>query len=257
MEMNQAPGKVTVEWLRIAGEEPIPTIIVRPTGVDSPPAVIIVHGYAGSKDDHLEEAVRIAAAGVTVVNIDARAHGERKNPAVLLDPPDPWDFYHIIAGTARDVSVVADYLLAQPALCNGSLGLKGGSMGGYVALAVASHDRRFDPIFSVCGGADYSDDLLRRFGHVDGVEELAALAANLDPLKHLSSFYPRRLLLVHGERDDIVPYAGQQHLYHALSPLYVGEPDRLAFISHPGYHATPLPLLEFGWQWLLGGLSAG
>lgn len=251
--MNDARQKVEIERTHITGVEPIPTIIVRPRGVERPAAVINLHGYTSDKENHLEEAVLAAAEGITVVNIDARAHGARARQS-MLNNPNPWDFYQIVAGTVADVGVVADYLLARPELCNGRLGMKGGSMGGYIALATTARDSRFDAILSICGGADYSRDLGQRFGQFPGVQQLTKMAAELDPINHLNAFFPRRLMLMHGEHDEIVPYAGQWNLYRALSPHYVTAPDHLAFVTHPGGHATPLPLMEMGWRWLIAAL---
>lgn len=232
-----------------ADDEPIPTLIVRPPGEQPRPVCIVLHGHTGYKEDTQQWLIAGAAQGMVMVAIDARLHGARG--PLERDQSDPaWRFYHIVRDTAVDVSKVADWLLAQPHLCDGRLALVGGSMGGYITLAVAVRDRRFDPLISICGGADHAI-ALRDNLYVPDADKLLAEAATLDPINHLDSFYPRRLLMIHGERDDVVPYQGQLNLYRALSPYYVNAADRIALISHPGGHETPPIYVQVAQAWLV------
>ncbi|MFF8951008.1 CocE/NonD family hydrolase [Streptomyces sp. NPDC014940] len=105
------------------------------------PAVLLAHGFGGSKDDVRQEAENLTRAGYTVLTWSARGFGRSTGKIGLNDPE------HEVA----DVSRLIDWLAEQPqvrldAKGDPRVGVTGGSYGGAVSLLAAGHDRRVDAI---------------------------------------------------------------------------------------------------------------
>ena len=86
--------------------------------------MVIVHGAGSNRQNHRDYARRVASAGMSAVAIDLRGHGESGG---TLD-----------AGTIDDVLAALDWLTGQGA---DPLGLRGSSLGGFLALNAAARHR--------------------------------------------------------------------------------------------------------------------
>lgn len=105
------------------------------------PAVLLAHGFGGSKDDVRPQAERLARDGYAVLTWSARGFG-RSGGKIGLNDPD-----HEV----KDVSRLIDWLAARPgvrldAAGDPRVGIAGGSYGGAVSLLAAGHDPRVDAI---------------------------------------------------------------------------------------------------------------
>ncbi|MFJ9645606.1 CocE/NonD family hydrolase [Streptomyces sp. NPDC101206] len=105
------------------------------------PAVLLGHGFGGSKDDVRAQAERLARDGYAVLTWSARGFG-RSGGQIGLNDPD---------GEVKDVSRLLDWLAARPevqldAAGDPRVGVAGASYGGAVALLAAGYDRRVDAI---------------------------------------------------------------------------------------------------------------
>ena len=104
-------------------------------------AVLLAHGFGGSKDDTADLARDLAADGYVAVTWTARGFGD-SGGLIHLDSPD----YEV-----ADVSVLLDRLAARDDVrLDGEgdpvVGIAGGSYGGAVALMAAGYDDRVDAI---------------------------------------------------------------------------------------------------------------
>ncbi|GGW36812.1 ABC transporter ATP-binding protein [Streptomyces lucensis JCM 4490] len=105
------------------------------------PAVLLGHGFGGSKDDMRQQAEDLARHGYAVLTWSARGFGHSTGRIGLNDPG------HEVA----DVSRLIDWLARQPqvrldAPGDPRVGVTGGSYGGAISLLAAGHDRRVDAI---------------------------------------------------------------------------------------------------------------
>ncbi|GAA0451170.1 CocE/NonD family hydrolase [Streptomyces sp. NPDC046215] len=105
------------------------------------PAVLLAHGFGGSKDDLREQAEELARSGYAVLTWSARGFG-RSSGRIGLNDPDR---------EVADVSRLIDWLAARPevrldASGDPRVGIAGASYGGAVALLAAGHDKRVDAI---------------------------------------------------------------------------------------------------------------
>ncbi|MEV7245792.1 CocE/NonD family hydrolase [Streptomyces sp. NPDC093248] len=105
------------------------------------PAVLLAHGFGGSKNDVRQQAEDLTRAGYTVLTWSARGFGRSTGKIGLNDPE------HEVA----DVSRLIDWLAGQPQVRldgrgDPRVGVTGGSYGGAISLLAAGHDRRVDAI---------------------------------------------------------------------------------------------------------------
>ncbi|MGW7405799.1 CocE/NonD family hydrolase [Streptomyces sp. NPDC054833] len=105
------------------------------------PAVLLGHGFGGSKDDVRQEAEDLARDGYAVLTWSARGFGRSTGKIGLNDP----------AGEVADVSRLIDWLAKQPQVQldrsgDPRVGVAGGSYGGAISLLAAGHDDRVDAI---------------------------------------------------------------------------------------------------------------
>ncbi|MGW7277687.1 CocE/NonD family hydrolase [Streptomyces sp. NPDC054844] len=105
------------------------------------PAVLLAHGFGGSKADVRAQAESLAQDGYAVLTWSARGFG-KSTGKIGLNSPD---------GEVADVSRLIDWLAKQPQVRldekgDPRVGVAGGSYGGAVALLAAGHDKRVDAI---------------------------------------------------------------------------------------------------------------
>ncbi|MET9325660.1 alpha/beta fold hydrolase [Tsukamurella sp. NPDC003166] len=117
------------------------TSFFRPDGAGASPAVLLAHGFGGSKDDVRDEAEQLARHGYAVLTYTARGFGTSTG-LVGLNSPD---------AEVADASKLVDWLatrseVRQDAPGDPRVGVAGGSYGGALALLLAGHDKRVDAI---------------------------------------------------------------------------------------------------------------
>ncbi|MER6051018.1 CocE/NonD family hydrolase [Streptomyces sp. NPDC001793] len=105
------------------------------------PAVLLGHGFGGSKADVRAEAEQLARDGYAVLTWSARGFG-RSTGKIGLNDPD---------AEVADVSRLIDWLARRPEVLldrpgDPRVGVAGASYGGAIALLAAGHDPRVDAI---------------------------------------------------------------------------------------------------------------
>ncbi|MFD8961345.1 alpha/beta hydrolase, partial [Streptomyces anulatus] len=123
---------------------PIDTSYFHAKGSGKRPAVLIGHGFGGSKNDVRAQAEKLAADGYAVLTWSARGFGKSGGTISLNDPDHE----------VRDVSRLIDWLATRPEVeldkkGDPRVGLTGASYGGAVSLLAAGHDERVDAVAPV------------------------------------------------------------------------------------------------------------
>ncbi|MFN2497334.1 MAG: alpha/beta fold hydrolase [Pseudonocardiaceae bacterium] len=105
------------------------------------PAVLLAHGFGGSKDSVSAEALELARRGFVVLTWSARGFGESTGQ-IGLNSPD----YEV-----ADARALVDWLAGRPDVVQDKpgdprVGVTGASYGGALALLLAGTDRRVDAL---------------------------------------------------------------------------------------------------------------
>jgi pimeloyl-ACP methyl ester carboxylesterase len=160
--------------------------------------VVVLHGAGSSKESHYDFCRLLRSHGLAAVSFDQRGHGESEGA--------------LGAGALDDVAAI------RTLLPRGPVGLRGSSMGGWLAIASAARVGAA-AVVAICPAT--STGLVRglterrftfRADHpaleeLIAAEDLAAAAAALG----------ERLLLLHAEGDETVPVEHSREL-HAAAP---------------------------------------
>ncbi|MFJ8042806.1 alpha/beta fold hydrolase [Kitasatospora sp. NPDC096147] len=135
LEMPESPGS--------AERVTIDTSFFTAGGSGPRPAVLLAHGFGGSKDGLREQAERLARQGYAVLTWSARGFGESTG-RIGLDAPDR---------EIADIGRLVDWLGQRPEVQQDGpgdprVGISGASYGGGAALLGAAYDRRIDAVAS-------------------------------------------------------------------------------------------------------------
>jgi ABC-2 type transport system ATP-binding protein len=140
------------------GAEPVTldTRLYLPTGRSGPvPAVLLAHGFGGSKESVRTDAEELAGLGYAVLTWTARGFG-RSTGQIHLNSPD-----HEV----RDAQRLLDWLARRPEIRTDAagdprVGVVGGSYGGALALLLAGQDPRVDAIVPMITWNDLARSLV-------------------------------------------------------------------------------------------------
>ncbi len=132
---------------------------------ETAPAVLLAHGFGGSKDSVAEEAVAFAEAGFVVLAYSARGFGESTG-SISMNAPD---------FEVADASALIDVLAERPEVVQDGagdpvVGIAGGSYGGALALLAAGYDDRVDAIAADITWNSLEDSLFSQ--NAVGVDDL-------------------------------------------------------------------------------------
>ncbi len=117
------------------------TTFFTPARAGRAPAVLLTHGFGGSKEDVRADAERMARDGYAVLTWSARGFGA-SGGEITLDSPD----YDV-----KDVRQLLDWLARRPEVRldrpgDPRVGIEGSSYGGGIALLAAAYDHRIDAV---------------------------------------------------------------------------------------------------------------
>jgi 3-oxoadipate enol-lactonase len=201
-------ARTTHRNLRVTTDDGVELATTLTMSSEDAPALILVHGFGGAKEDFADHVPALAQA-YRVVVFDHRGHGESASPSAASA--------YSLDRLTRDTLVVAD------ALGMATFGLLGHSMGGMVAIRLMLDEpQRVDALVLMDTAAGppptLDPDLVRVGAEVavrDGMPTLRVLLDELDPLG--SEAYQR----VVRERPGFEEYA--QHKWSTLSPVMWSE----------------------------------
>ncbi|MGW0564326.1 alpha/beta fold hydrolase [Streptomyces sp. NPDC003016] len=201
-------------------------------GGERRPAVLLGHGFGGSKRDVQAQAEQLARDGYAVLTWSARGFGKSTGKIGLNDPN----------GEVKDVSRLIDWLAGRPEVrldADGDprVGVSGSSYGGAVSLLAAGHDRRVDAVAPQITYWNLADAL---FPHGVFKKLWAGLFINTGGgcdrfEKRLCAMYER--VAVAGEPD-----AAARDLLEARSPSAVGDRIKVPALIVQGQNDSLFPL---------------
>lgn len=115
-----------------------------PPREERPPAVALMHGFAGDRLSLSSLARRLAGSGYAVLAFDAAGHGQNRNP--YTRSRERADSFH------SDFRAAVDFLRTYPFVDGSRLAVMGQSMGAIAALDFATRDSGLDAAVMISGG---------------------------------------------------------------------------------------------------------
>ncbi|WP_395138302.1 alpha/beta hydrolase family protein [Armatimonas sp.] len=207
------------------------------------PAVILLHGLGGDKNQLQALAMLLSGKGYLTVAIDVAGHGDRpKVNDKSIAEQDLAGMRTVAAQTVQDLRCTVDYLASRPDVDVKRIGFVGVSLGGVLGARFLTEEPRVAAAALWVAGGDWgtlittsAHPFAKRFrdsGENDAMKIRAALA-DVDPVPTLSRAAPRPLLFLTGASDDVVPRACSDALFAAAK-----EPKERVIL--PGGHVPNL-----------------
>jgi len=221
----------------VHGTEHVPATLLLPSSEPTSPAVLLLHGFSSSKERMVQSVGRaLQQRGVASLALDLPFHGERggdgappyRNPIALVTA---W------RAAVREARAAIEWLGAQPEIEGERLGVLGYSLGGFLALMMASEEPAVRVVTLAAAG-----DL------PDSTPYLSLLRRAVDPLRAVRQLASRPLLLVNGRRDTTTRPAQAERLFARAE-----EPKELYW--YEGGHWPPVSAIEHAAEWMSGVLA--
>ncbi|GGQ69615.1 alpha/beta fold hydrolase [Streptomyces althioticus] len=177
------------------------------------PAVLLGHGFGGSKEDVRAQAEDLARDGYAVLTWSARGFGRSTGKIGLNDPE----------GEVADVSRLLDWLAEQPEIQldkdgDPRVGMAGNSYGGAIALLGAGYDDRVDAVAPAITYFDLAEALFP-----DGVFKKLWAGAFVTSGGGCARFEPELCAMYERVAESGVPDAQARTLLEARSPAAVAD----------------------------------
>lgn len=202
--------------------------------------IIFVHGHGGNRQNQLDDAGILVKAGYGALLFDLRNNGQSEGEVTTFG------LYE-----ADDVQAAYDFVTSQPGVDPDRIGLLGQSMGGATALLAAAQIPEVKAVASLSAYTSMEDNI------TNGVERLAGLPAfpfaplvvfwgeleagidiqQVRPVDAIATLNPCAVLIIHGDRDGLIPVENAYALYEAAS-----DPKELYIIPGAG-HQSFLPVV--------------
>ena len=199
----------------------------RPTGPGKRPAVVVLHILGADFALSRYLAARLADRGVAALFVQLPYYGNRR-------PPGPErrflseDIERSVGAMRQgicDVRRAAAWLAARAEVDAGKVGVAGISLGGIVAAVAAAVDPAITRVATVLAGGDLAEILwqmpegarYRKLWTDAGRTraDLQALTAPFDPLTHAARLRGKRMLMIAGTVDEVIPPASARALWEA------------------------------------------
>ncbi|MFJ9536297.1 CocE/NonD family hydrolase [Streptomyces sp. NPDC101225] len=196
------------------------------------PAVLLAHGFGGSKQDVRGQAEDLARDGYAVLTWSARGFGRSTGRIGLNDPK----------GEVADVSRLIDWLARQPQVQldkpgDPRVGVAGASYGGAISLLAAGYDPRVDAIAPAITYWNLADALFP-----DGVFKKLWAGIFVNSGGGCAKFEPRLCRMYERVAESGRPDAQARELLEARSPSAVAGRIRVPTLLVQGQTDSLFPL---------------
>jgi pimeloyl-ACP methyl ester carboxylesterase len=159
-------------------------------------AIVLGHGWGGSRETLLLEGKMLARHGYGVLLFDWRAHGESDGDTCTWGGLEQ-----------RDLRAALDYVATRPDVDPARIGVVGFSMGGDVAIDVAAADPRIKALVIEGATGTYAEEVRENAGRFRAFTAPAALwflrrEVDVDavrPLDHVCAIGQRPMLFITGD----------------------------------------------------------
>jgi dienelactone hydrolase len=199
----------------------------RPQGAGPFPAVIVLDITAGDQSVSRAISTQLARHGVAGLFVQMAYYGPRRPPGsnLRLVSADYLQSLEAIRQTVLDLRCATSWMGSRPELDPARLGILGTSLGSFIGTLAAEMEPRLTRVAVLLGGGGLVDGY---YDHPQAAqfravweacggtrEKLAKILAPVDPLTCAGNLRDRRVLILAGKRDDIVPPKMAEALWEA------------------------------------------
>jgi dienelactone hydrolase len=199
----------------------------RPEGKGPFPCVIVLDITGGDQSISRFICTHLSRHGVAGLFVQMAYYGPRRpaGSGLRLVSPDYVQTAAAIRQTVLDMRLATAWMESRPEIDPKRLGILGTSLGSFMASLTAEMEPKLGRVALLLGGGGlidgYYDDpraagYRKIFEALGGSKEkLAKLIAPLDPITCAANLKSRKLLMLAGRHDEIVPPKMAENLWHA------------------------------------------
>lgn len=205
---------VHAEYYRPAGKGPFPcTIVLDITGGDQSLSRLI--------------STHLAQHNIAALFVQMAYYGPRRPPGTklrLVSPNIPQTL-QAVRQTVLDLRRATAWMESRPEIDEARLGILGTSLGSFMAALTAEMEPKLNRVVVLLGGAGLVDAyydhpqaaVARKMWEAVGgnKQKVKDLIAPVDPITCAANLKERNLLIIAGERDEIVPPSAARALWKA------------------------------------------
>lgn len=199
------------------------------------PVMILIHGHAASRLDFVAEANLLVENGYGALLFDLRNHGSSEGKVTSMG------YYEL-----EDALAAFAFVSEQPETDPLRIGLYGHSMGGAIAVRAMANlpearvlvaSAAYDDFLAVTQDGVRIRTGLPSFPFAQVIVWMTGRAAGADlfsvrPIEDMAQVGPRPVLILHGERDPIVPVSHGRRLYE------IADEPKAAYIVEQAGHLS-------------------
>lgn len=233
---------VTEQIITIKG---IPALLFTPiTKTDLHPTIIFYHGWGSNKESQRFRGYILAALGFQVLLPDAIYHGQRGTMDYDLRENAEKFFWKVILNNVAESKILFTEIVENYKGDENRIGVAGHSMGGFSASGIFTTNKNIKALAVVNGSCawnhtnhifaeqldlSYSPEDIEDDQHVN----------EIDPINNVHQLVDRPILMLHGDRDSLVPIDSQRTFYKKIAPLY-SDKAKINFIEYArlNHHLT-------------------
>jgi dienelactone hydrolase len=199
----------------------------RPKGAGPFPGVIVLDITGGDQSLSRTIANYLAQNGIAAMFVQMAYYGPRRPPGSklrLLSMNIPHTI-EAVRQTVLDIRRATAWMEARPELDSKRLGLHGTSLGSMIGALAAEMEPKLSRVSIALGGGGLVDAYYdhpraapyrRMWEAVGGTKQMVArLLAPIDPITCAANLKDRKVLMVAGKRDNIVPPSATEALWKA------------------------------------------
>lgn len=199
----------------------------RPRGEGKFPCVIVLDITAGDQNLSRTISTVLAQQNIAALFVQMAYYGPRrpKGSGLRLMSPDIPHTVEAVRQTVLDIRRATAWMESRPEIDGKRLGILGTSLGSFVAALSGEMEPKLGRVAVLLGGgglvdAYYEDERVigpRKIYEALGgsKEKLVKLIAPVDPITCADKLKERKLLIIAGKRDDIVPPKAATNLWEA------------------------------------------
>lgn len=195
--------------------------------------VIFVHGLGSNRGQLLDDAGILYAHGYGALLYDSRNSGASEGETTTFGLQETYD-----------VDAAVQFVLAQPGVEAGRIGLLGHSMGGATVILAGARNEQVNAVIAQSTYTSLEDTIRASLRQMTGLpafpfaplvvffgeRETGIEIEQVRPVDAIGSISPRAVLVVHGAVDELVPVSHAYQLYAAA-----GEPREMYIIANAGH----------------------
>lgn len=182
--------------------------------------VLFYHGFMSSIDQQGKELHSLAEHGYMAIGVDAVGHGQRRfddfearfSSSNLRHDEN---YQSLLRDSVNEIPKLVDALIEEGLAREGSLGIAGISMGGYISFGACLREPRLNVILPILGSPLWSEE------DPESPHDLG------------DQFYPRAMLVQNAGQDVNVPPRFARSFVESLRVFYSGQPERLEYYEFP------------------------